>query len=128
MQLPYINISFLLHILIELPASLNFFFRPSATLTVDQPHAYGVIRQYALLLMTSNLIALTFLSRPADALSSKVAGAFALYHLGPLVRAGCRIWDGEGNGEGGLGGPLMHLVVHAVCAGALMLEAIEHFW
>lgn len=120
-----LNIPLLLHILIELPASLNFFFRPSATLAVEQPYAHAVIRQYALLLMTSNLIALIFLYQPPDAVSRKIAGAMALYHFGPLVRAGCRIWDGERNGEGGLGGPWVHMGLHGVCGGALILKAIN---
>ncbi len=122
---PSMNIPLLLHILIELPASLNFFFRPSATLAVKQPHAHAVIRQYALLLMTSNLITLIFLFRPLDDVSRKIAGALGLYHIGPLVRAGCRIWDGEGRGDGGLGGPWVHMGLHAICAGALLLNAFD---
>lgn len=125
---PQINIPLLLHILIELPASLNFIFRPSATLAVKQPHAHAVIRQYALLLMTSNLIALIFLFKPPDAVSSQITGALALYHFGPLVRAGCRIWDGEGKGDGGLGGPWLHMGLHAVCAGALISGAVSFLW
>ncbi len=120
-----LNVPFLLHILIELPASLNFFFRPSATLKVKQPHAHAVIRQYAILLLTSNLIAGIFLFAPSDAVSSNVSGALALYHFGPLVRAGCRIWDWEGSSKEGLGGPWVHLVLHMICAGALILNVIN---
>ena len=120
-----INTPFLLHILIELPASLNFFIRPSTTLVTTQPYAHAVIRQYALLLMASNIIASIFLFKPQDAITYKVAGALALYHFGPLVRAGSRICGREESGQGELGGPWLHLVVHIICAGALMIEAIK---
>ena len=118
------NIPFLLHILVEVPASFNFFLRPSATLTVQQPHAHAVIRQYALLLMTSDLIALIFIFRPLDAVSNQIAGALGLYHLGPIVRAAWRIWDGERRGERELGGPWVHVVVHGTCVVALALRAV----
>ena len=118
-------IPFLIHIVIELPAAINFFLHPSATLAVEQPFAHAIIRQYALLLMTSNLIALVFLFKLPDSTSRKTAGALALYHFGPLWRAGFKIWDGEGSGQRGLRGPWVHLIAHAVCAGALVLESID---
>ena len=77
-----LNIPFFLHILGEFGASVGFFFRPSQTLQRPQPHAHGVIRQYALLLTSTNLIAAIFLTQnhPTE-ISRKVAGALALYHL-----------------------------------------------
>lgn len=118
-----IHLAFLLHILIELPASIAFFLKPSMTLSQPQPHAHAVIRQYALLLMSSNLIAYAFLFRPADETSRFVAAALAVYHLGPLGRAGSRIGGGEARGVKGLGSPWVHLVVHAACFVLLSWEA-----
>ena len=112
MSLPPMS-PFLLHILIELPASLYFLLRPSGTLPTDQPHAHELIRQYALLLISTNIIAAIFLTRPEDRLSGQVAGAFAIYHVGPFVRAMNRVWKGSKGII--LGGPWLHAVVHGAC-------------
>ena len=115
--------AFLLHILIEVPASLNFFFNPSATLSTPQPHAHAVIRQYAVLLMVTNILALIFCLRPPDLLSCRVAGALSLYHVGPLVRAVIRQSRGEQvRGGSRLGGPMVHAIVHFVCFWGLAIE------
>jgi hypothetical protein len=60
--------------------------------------------------------------RPVDGTSRNLAGALGVYHFGPLVRAVRRVWGGEGGGEkkGIVGGPWVHLVVHAVCGVGLM--------
>ena len=119
----FTNLAFLLHILIEVPASINFLFNPSATPSTPQPHAHAVIRQYAVLLMVTNIIALIFYLRPPDLLSCRVAGALSLYHIGPLVRAIIRQFRGErGRGGNKLGGPLVHAIVHVVCFWALAIE------
>ncbi|KAL8796335.1 MAG: hypothetical protein Q9195_001242 [Heterodermia aff. obscurata] len=85
------SIPFFLHIIGEFGAATGFFLRPSQTLNRPQPDAHAVIRQYALLLTSTNLIAAIFLfqSQPTP-VSTKVAGALALYHLGPLTRAGLK--------------------------------------
>ncbi|PQE27656.1 hypothetical protein CJF30_00007980 [Rutstroemia sp. NJR-2017a BBW] len=116
------HLPFLLHTLIELPASLNFFLHPSSQFTPPAPQAHAVIRQYALLLFSSSLISLIFGLRPVDGTSRNVAGALGVYHFGPLVRAGLRVWGGDTGGEkkGIVGGPWVHLVVHAVCGVGLM--------
>jgi hypothetical protein len=50
-----------------------------------------------------------------------VAGALALYHIAPIIRAGSRIAGGdvrlaqEGKGAKGLGGPVLHFIVHSIC-------------
>ncbi|KAI4280105.1 MAG: hypothetical protein L6R35_005975 [Caloplaca aegaea] len=71
---------FLLHMIVELPASIAFFLNPSMTLSQSQPHAHAVIRQYALLLMSSNIIAYNFIFRSPDETSASVAAALAVYH------------------------------------------------
>ena len=110
------SIPFLFHILIEVPASINFFLNPSATLPTPQPHAHGVIRQYAILLMVTNIIAAILYLRPLDLLSCRIAGAMSLYHIGPLVRAVIRQYRSEkGRGGTGLGGPLVHAIAHMAC-------------
>jgi len=125
------HLPFLLHLLIELPASLSFYFSPSSQLPRSTPSAHALIRQYAILLLSTNLIALIFLLHPpptdsvAELLRGNVAGALAVYHVAPVVRAVSRIIGGAGRGEGrrggwrGLGGPWVHLVGHSGCLVAL---------
>ncbi|RFU24713.1 hypothetical protein B7463_g11623, partial [Scytalidium lignicola] len=89
----------------------------------SQAAIHFLIRQYAILLLSSVLIALIFALRPVvDGTSRNVAGALAIYHLAPLSRAVWRVagsgrevvfGDVNGNG-GGLGGPWVHGFVHAV--------------
>ena len=120
---PYITVDhlgLLLHLIIELPACISFFLRPSATLSQPQSYAHGVIQQYALLLASTNLIVLAILSRPVDHLSGQVSGALAVYHIGPSVRAIARIRKRElGNA---LGGPWLHVLVHLICVGTLAMS------
>jgi len=112
--------AFWLHFLLELPASLNFFLRPSEQLPSPAPQAHAIIRQYALLLFVSSLIALIFALRPVDGTSRNVAGALSVYHLAPLVRAGSRVVEGSVDYGKGLGGPMVHLVVHGLCFAGLV--------
>jgi hypothetical protein len=114
------HLGLLLHLMVELPACINFFLRPSATLSKSQPYAHGLIRQYALLLASTNLIALAFLVRPADHLSGQVSGALVVYHIGPLFRAISRIQTQEMGSA--LGGPWLHLIAHLLCIGALAIS------
>ena len=122
-MVPLIQFALVLHLVIETTACMNFFLRPSSTLSTPQPYSHGVIRQYALLLVTVNIIVAIFLSRAVwDPVAAQVAAAVAFYHVGPLVRAVARIRRGE-NG-GGMGGPWLHAVSHAVCGGSLVLSAL----
>jgi len=114
------TLPFWIHLLIELPASVNFFLNPSEQLSSPAPQAHAIIKQYALLLFVSTLIALIFAFRPVDRTSRSVAAALSIYHLAPLVRAGSRIVEGSGDYGKGLGGPIVHLIVHLVCFGALL--------
>ncbi len=123
---------FVLHILVETPAALTFALSPSATLSVPQPHAEAVIRQYALLLLSSNLVAAIFIFRDQSIddcawLESRVAAALGLYHLGPMTRAVARSWRNEVRGRGLLEQPWVHAWVHAVCFVALAGRGM-HWW
>lgn len=105
-MISHLNVPFFFHIVGEIPASYNFLAHPSSTLPQPQPYAHPVIRQYALLLVSTNLIAGIFLfcDRPTT-VSCKVAGALAIYHLGPLMRAVTKIWKGKKLGiDEGVGG------------------------
>ncbi|KAF6232480.1 hypothetical protein HO173_009360 [Letharia columbiana] len=114
--------AFVLHLVIETTAAINFFFRPSATLSTPQPHSHGVIRQYALLLLTTNIIVAVVLNRAVhDALSEQIAAAIALYHTGPLVRAVSRIH--RGNSGDVLGGAWLHAFSHLLCAACLIASS-----
>ena len=109
-----LTVSLALHILVETAAALNFLLRPSATLAAPQPHSHGVIRQYALLLLSTNIIAAAVLCYAEhNALAKQIAGALALYHTGPLARAVARIRRGE-QGHA-MGGAWLHSVIHVMC-------------
>ncbi|KAG4438870.1 hypothetical protein IFR05_005659 [Cadophora sp. M221] len=114
-----LNPAFLIHALLELPASLNFFFRPNEQLSSPAPQAHALIRQYAILLLSSNIIALIFAFRHVDETSRKVAGALAIYHAAPSMRALGRLTSKDDGHGKGLGGPWVHAVVHAGALGAL---------
>ena len=123
-----LHLPFLFHIVIELPASIAFFLHPSATLATAQPHADAIIRQYALLLTSSNLIAWAFLFQSSSSSSRHVAAALALYHVGPIVRAWGRIRAQEDTTTRmveGWRGPRLHLAAHGICLVALMGEALQ---
>jgi cell division protein FtsW (lipid II flippase) len=105
---------FLLHTLLETPASLNFFIYPSSQTQTSSPQAHAVIRQYAVLLLSTVFIALVFAVRKPDELSGRVAGALALYHLAPMVRAMGRLGRGEQGWQ-----PVLFLLVHGVCFAGL---------
>lgn len=122
----HFSIPFLLHILIEIPAAGGFFLRPSLTLQTPQPAAHGVIRQYALLLASTSLIAAVFLFQPPSTVSCQVAGALALYHVGPFMRALSRTRSEESIRIcEGLGEPRLHVVLHGLCITALAREALN---
>ncbi len=111
-----------LHLAIETTAALNFFLRPSATLSTPQPHSHGVIRQYALLLLTTNIIVAVVLNRAVhDALCGQIAAALALYHGGPFVRAVSKIRRGDSGDV--LGGAWLHAFSHLLCAACLVASS-----
>jgi len=110
---------FLLHMLVELPASSAFLF------TAADP----LIIQYAVLLFVSVLIAGIFVRRDVDTTSRQVAAALAIYHLSPVVRATSRLLAGQTTCRvNDLGGPRVHLCVHAVCLVALLQLALGELY
>lgn len=116
----------ILHMVIETIAMNTFFFRPSATFPQPQPLAHGVLRQYALLLLSTNIIVAIVLNRGVhDKLSAQIMAAVALYHVGPLARAVARIRRGE-KGDW-LARPWLHAVVHLLC-GACMVASSVSLW
>lgn len=123
----HVRVAFLCHILVELPASIGFFLHPSATLAVEQPEAHAVIRQYALLLNSTNLIAWVFLFAASSDSARRVAAALALYHTGPMMRAWGKIRVKRGTSKilAGWSEPRLHLGVHGICVVALLGEALR---
>lgn len=151
---------FLHHALIELPASLQFLLLPSRQLPRPAPQAHALIRQYALLLFSSVLIGVAFALHETrhhyhhhhhdydypqqgriisgqdhdddgDALSAQVAIALGLYHVGPVIRSGARVWRAvigsrsQGRGPGGRGRDveaLVYVVLHLVAGGRLFAK------
>lgn len=87
MQKYDLRFGFLLHVVVEIPACMMFCLFPSRQLGVHTPQAHSLIRQYAVLLLTSIIIAVKFAQRPVDDLSGHIAGALAIYHVGPFLRA-----------------------------------------
>ena len=96
--------AFVFHLVIGTTAAINLFV---------------LIRQYALLLLATNIIVAVFLNRAMDsALSGQAAAALGLYHVGPSVRAVSRIR--RGNSGDVFGGPWLHDFAHSLCAACLM--------
>ncbi len=115
-----LHLGFLLHVLIEVPASVNFFVFPSGQLGTYEPQAHAVIRQYALLLFTSVLISVIFMLRPMDELSGQVAGALSLYHVGPSLRSIGRLRTRSQRSERLLPSEAgFYLLLHAAAGAAL---------
>lgn len=130
MEVLVCQLPFILHIVVESPAVLAFGLFPSSTLTRPQPHAHAVIRQYALLLLSSIIIAAASLVQSGRTLheptpaGASTAFAFALYHLGPVARAWARLRTKRNRGSLFVH-PVSHLVVHAACA---ILFALQLAW
>ena len=106
---------FLIHVVLESPATANFFFNPSGQLATHSPQAHAVIRQYAVLLLSSIMIALSFAFRDPDELGGQIAGALALYHLAPMVRASGRLTRRHAVWE-----PLLFLGAHGACLAGMV--------
>lgn len=127
---------FIFHVLVELPAAFAFMLSPSSTLSRPQQEAHAVIRQYGLLLLSTNAIASIFIFEdrhrsPNDDQSWRieawVAGSLAVYHLGPLLRAGSRSWKAEGRTGTLLEQPWVHALVHGVNLISLAGRSL-HWW
>lgn len=124
-------ISFLLHVLIETPASLTFILRPQSQLSPLPPAAALILQSFGGLLLSLNLVAIVFVRRTFDPVARHVAAAFAFWHLWPCYRAFVRLsrdaeekvaleaetekTEGPPSSDATsrtLGGPAIHLVVH----------------
>jgi hypothetical protein len=108
------------HVLVETPACLAFFLKPSATLSAPAPTGHGVIRQYAVALLSTNFVALSVLQHDPQALlplSKAIALSLALYHFAPAVRASSKLsWRSPNL----LQPPFLFLLVHIACAAGLL--------
>lgn len=122
MKLTTSNAGFLLHAAIEIPAAINFMLFPSKQLLIHTPHAHAVIRQYALLLLSSVLISMLFISRPADDLSRLVAGALAIYHIGPALRSCGRLRQQKADSRPFFfSEAFLYLCCHIICGMSLVI-------
>lgn len=120
MDISGLNLPFLCHVLVEIPASISFMLHPSQQLITDTPHAHAMIRQYALLLFSSVLIAATFVRRPLDNTAACVAGALALYHVGPTLRSFSRLRGSYPDSKSLIRSEAFcYLMVHVICGSLL---------
>ncbi len=119
------KLPFVLHALAETAAGLSFLAAPRRHLPgPPSPDAELVLQSYGGLLLTSVALCLVFAARDFDHTSRAVAVVLATYHVFPMMRAVQRLRKGLGvEGARGrfLGGPLVHLVVHAVLCASLFL-------
>lgn len=115
---PMAKLPFLIHVIIATFAALTFIFRPHKQLAPLSEPAKLILRCYGGCLLFTNCISVIFLVRPeADETTKLVAFAFAFWHSWPTYRAVVRIHAGlDTSGELGktLGGPWIHLAVHAL--------------
>lgn len=119
------NLALLFHVLIEAPASLSFLLDAPKQLREPRPSPEAVLvcQSYGGLLAATNVLCLLLIycrgSTQFDDASAIVAASLAIYHVMPLRRAWVRLKT-QGAGRGwlqqadALGGPYMHLVIHAL--------------
>jgi hypothetical protein len=150
-----IHIPFALHSALELLAAAKFFLAPFADTpglsadTETTAHLGLIIRQYALLLLSSSLVGLVFAFRPVSVSVSVskdrdsggrttrlVAAALAVYHLGPVYRAYWRIMNPaaaeavvqepspSSSSSWSWGGPYLHLLCHGYVFCDLLRSAL----
>ena len=119
---PYgFNWPFVAHIVVETPACINFMFNPSGQLGSPTLNAHAIVRQYALLLLSSVLIASLFVTRDLDKLSGQIAGALAVYHVGPSIRAFSRCRNSSShNNASSLWEAALYMLVHTICLAGLL--------
>ncbi|RVX74668.1 hypothetical protein B0A52_01795 [Exophiala mesophila] len=119
------NLGFLLHIIFELPACIQFFILPSRQLGIYTPHAHALMRQYAVLLFSSVLISGVFVTRPPSEVSAHCAGALAVYHVAPALRSIVRLQRQIRSKQAVvISEAMLFLVVHSLCGAFLF----DHFW
>ncbi|KAL2149353.1 hypothetical protein VTH82DRAFT_8701 [Thermothelomyces myriococcoides] len=138
-MLPPTKLALLLHLLVEIPASLSFLLAPHAQLPGASAEARLILRNLGGLLAATNLIVLVILlSNPAEAVSATAAAAaetyrltawlclcLGTYHVWPIHRAWVRMkWSLSSSHKKEekkvLGGPAVHFMVHVLCLTALL--------
>lgn len=119
------NLALLFHVLIEAPASLSFLLNAPKQLRESKPSSEAVLvcQSYGGLLVATNVLCVLFLccrgSSNFDDASAIIAVSLAIHHVMPMRRAWVRI-KAQGAGRGwlqqadALGGPYVHLMVHAL--------------
>lgn len=130
------NLALLFHVLIEAPASLSFLLNAPKQLREPRPSPEAVLvcQSYGGLLAATNVLCLLLIFRRGSAqfddASAIVAASLATYHVMPLRRAWVRVKT-QGAGRGwlqqadALGGPYMHLVVHALLLVSLTWAGLQ---
>lgn len=130
------NLALLFHVLIEAPASLSFLLNAPKQLREPRPSPEAVLvcQSYGGLLAATNVLCLLLIFRRGstqfDDASAIVAASLATYHVMPLRRAWVRVKT-QGAGRGwlqqadALGGPYMHLVVHALLLVSLTWAGLQ---
>lgn len=111
------QLPFLVHDAIATVAGFTFVLRPSAQIRPLTPGAELILQCYGGLILFTCLISLIFFRRPFDETSRLVSLAFAFWHVWPSYRAIVRLRRGiDTDGALGktLGGPGVHLAVHAI--------------
>ncbi len=121
-----IQVPFLLHGLVALPASVNYLrIALHLPLTARLPdlqlqlQTRFILISYALLLLSTSVtsLVLAFGLSLSPSTERSLAGGMAVYHFGPILRAYSRLQDLDRGTE--LGGPGVHLVVHVFVLAAL---------
>lgn len=110
----------ILHITIETLAALSFIFQPGTQLPGATREAELILASYGGLLLTTNLVCGVFVARAGfDATAGLVSLCVGTYHAWPMWRAYARLSSRSLRRVAGpsrvLGGPGVHLAVHAVC-------------
>lgn len=121
----FANLALLLHLLVEVPASVSLLLWAPRQLREPDPNPEAVLicQSYGGLLLSTNVLCFLFLfyrGGDFDDATALLAASLAVYHVFPIWRAWVRIrrqgWPGRGWAQQAetLGGPPVHLVVHVL--------------
>lgn len=110
----------LAHALLALPPSLKFLLNPPPS----GPDIAPLIRSYGFLLLSTHVITLTVAlsTTPSTHVLARIALGCSLYHAGPIQRAWSRLRQGEPAFTTDLGGPAVHLILHAILGAVLLAQ------
>jgi hypothetical protein len=130
------NMALILHVLIEVPASLSFLLAAPKQLRDPRPSLEAVLvcQSYGGLLAATNVLCLLLLYcrgiAAFDDASAIIAASLAIYHVMPMRRAWVRI-KAQRAGRGWLrqadvlGGPFVHFAVHALLLVSLTWAGLQ---